>query len=193
MRDFLIKRKPVYKLIKQKPYCCVPACISMILDRRKIKHGLLEEIGYELGLIVPENKTHFFTKIRSGKKPIAGYGTRVDKNKYSINNYFSKHLIDLMETYYPIDKIENVQDFIIRNLGENKDIIACFNFKKLYGKGENFGHVSLIQNVNHNTVTLIDPEMNVPGKRKVKLQKLTKAIECHGKKKRGGLWVISRK
>ncbi len=187
-----MKMRLVYKLIKQKLYCCVPACISMVLDRRKIEHSLQEEIGYELGLIVPKKDAHFFTKIRSGKKPIAGYGTRVNKNKYSINNYFSKHSIDLVETYYPIDKIENVQNFIIRNLGEDKDIIACFNFRRLYGKGGNFGHVSLIQNISHNTVTLIDPETDAPEKRKIKLQKLIGAMKYH-KKKRGGLWIISKK
>ena len=83
-----IDQKPFYKLIKQKPYCCVPACISMILDRRKIKRGSQEEIGYELGLVVPKEKTHLFTKTRTGKKPVAGYGTQINKEKYSINNYF---------------------------------------------------------------------------------------------------------
>ena len=83
-----INQKPFYKLIKQKPYCCVPVCISMILDRRKIKHGSQEEIGYELGLVVLKEKTHLFTKVRIGKKPVAGYGTQINKEKYSINNYF---------------------------------------------------------------------------------------------------------
>ena len=186
----LINQKPFYKPIKQKPYCCVPACISMVLDRRKTKHSSQEEIGYELGLIIPKEKIHLFTKIKTGKKPIAGYGTQVNKKKYSINNYFFKNKIKLKETHYPIEKNKNTNKFIVENLRSGNDLIVCFNNKKLYG-GEDYGHVSLIQKINDNIITLIDPENNVPDKRKVKLQKLVDAMECHGKKKRGGFWIIS--
>jgi hypothetical protein len=185
-----ISQKPFYRPIKQKPYCCVPACVSMILDRRKIEHGSQEEIGYELGLIVPEEKTHLFTKIRTGKKPIAGYGTQVNKKEHSITNYFFKNKIKLKEAYYSSEKVKGIRNFIIENLKNGNDLIVCFNNKKLHG-GEDLGHVSLIQNINNNIVTLIDPENGVPNKRKVKLQKLVEAMKYHGKKKRGGFWVIS--
>lgn len=193
MSDFLnmpINQKLFYKSIKQKPYCCVPACISMILDRRKIKHGSQEEIGYELGLIVSKEKAHLFTEARTGKKPVAGYGTQVNKKKYSVNNYFSKNKIKLKEAYYPSEKIKDIKKFIVENIRNNNDLIVCFNNKKLYGE-EDFGHVSLIQNINNNSITLIDPENNVPNKRKVNLQKLVDAMKYHGRKNRGGFWIIS--
>lgn len=183
-------QKLLYKPIKQKPYCCVPACISMILDRRKIKHGSQEEIGYELGLIIPKEEAQFFTKIRIDKEPIAGHGTQVGKKKYSINNYFLKNKIELKETYYFSEKIKDKKSFIIENLKNNNDLIVCFNNKKLYGI-EDLGHVSLIQDINDDIITLVDPENGVPSKRKVKLQKLIDAIKCHGEKRRGGFWVIS--
>ena len=186
----LIDQKPSYKPIKQKPYCCVPVCISMILDRKKIKHGSQEEIGCELGLVVPKEKTHLFTKIRTGKKPIAGYGTQVNKRKYSINKYFLKNKIKLKEAYYFSEEVKNIKKFIVENLESGNDLIVCFNNKKLHS-GEDLGHVSLIQNINNNVITLIDPENNVPNRRKVKLQKLIEAMKYHGKKKRGGFWVIS--
>ena len=62
-----MNQKPPYKPIDQKQYCCVPTCVSMILNRRKIPHGTQDEIGYDLGLTVPKEKVHLYTKVRTGK------------------------------------------------------------------------------------------------------------------------------
>ncbi len=163
----------------------------MILERRGIKYGSQEEIGYGLGLTVPKKKAHLFLKVRTGKKPIAGYGTQVSKRKYSINHFFERNKINLKETYYPIDKIKNIKKFIIKNLAKHNDLMVCFNNKKLYRSGDH-GHVSLIQSINNKTVSLIDPEKDVPKKRKVKLSRLIESIKYHGVKKRGGFWLISK-
>lgn len=162
----------------------------MVLDRRKIKHGSQEEIGYELGLIVPKKDASSFARVRTGRMPVAGYGTQVGKKKYSINNYFLRHNIPLKEKYYPVESVNNARKFIIENLMCNNDILVCFNYKKLYGVG-NFGHVSIIQGINGDTITLIDSEKNVPDKRKISLHKLIEAMKLHGKKKRSGFWMIS--
>ena len=73
--------KKIYQPISQKPYCCVPASLSMILNRRGIRHENQEKIGYDLGLIVSSEKSHLFTKVRTGKKPLAGYGTQINKKQ----------------------------------------------------------------------------------------------------------------
>lgn len=183
-------QKPPYKPIVQLPYHCVPACISMVLDRRKLKHGSQEEIGYELGLVVPPPEKHLFKKVRIGKKPVAGYGTQVAKKQFSINNFFRKHKIDLQEKYYPVKSVSNVSKFIADNL-KNSDILVCFNNKLLFGSG-NYGHVSLIQGLRKDEVILIDPEQSVPKRRKVELLNLIRAMKVHAKKRRGGFWVISK-
>ncbi|VVB59594.1 Uncharacterised protein [uncultured archaeon] len=184
-----MEQNPSYKQIKQKPYCCVPACISMVLDRRGIRHGSQEEIGYELGLIVPKEDAHLFTKVRTGRKPIAGYGTQVQKKKYSINNYFQKNKIRLKETYYPVEDITDVEKFIIDNLKKGNDLLVCFDNKALYGDGD-FGHVSLIQGINNDIVMLVDPED--ARSKDVGLSKLTNAMKAHGRKRSGGFWIISQ-
>ncbi len=185
-----MNQKPLYKPLDQKPYCCVPACISMILDRKKISHRTQDEIGYELGLTVPKEKEHLYTKVRTGKKPSAGYGTQVGKKEYSINNFFGKNKIGLKETYFFIRDISNVREFIILNIKLNNDIIACFNNKKLHSKGD-WGHVSLIQGIKKDIVSLVDPGKDVSKIRKVKLDKLIEAMDYHGKEKSGGFWLIS--
>jgi len=185
-----MNQKPPYKPLDQKPYCCVPTCIVMVLDRRKIPHGSQDEIGYELGLTVPKEKAHLYTKVRTGKKPIAGWGTQVGKKQYSINHFFKNSNIRLKETYFFVKDISDVREFIISNIKSNNDIIVCFNNEKLYSKGD-WGHVSLIQGIEKNIVSLVDPGKDVPKIRKVKLDKLIEAMEYHGKEKSGGFWLIS--
>jgi hypothetical protein len=162
----------------------------MVLDRRKVKHGTQDEIGYELGLVVPKDIAGEFNKIRTGKKPIAGYGTQVSKKQYSINHFFQKYKINLRETYYPPEKITDYAKFITDNISKSNDLIVCFNNELLFGSGD-WGHVCVIQSINKNIVTLVDPGRSVPKKRKAELPNLISVIKKHGKKRRGGFWVIS--
>ncbi len=181
---------PSYKPVTQLPYHCVPACLMMILDRRNIKHGSQQEIGYELGLIVPAEEAHKFEKVRTGEKPIAGYGTQVAKKQFSINHFFKKSSIELKESYFPPEKIDDYAKFITNSIGESNDLIVCFNNKSLFGSGD-WGHTCVIQGLEGSVVTLIDPAIGEPKKRKVSLSDLISAIEKHGKSRRAGFWVIS--
>ena len=81
-----MEEKIKYKKITQKPYCCCGACLEMILNRHKITNKGQEDIAYELGLVVPEKDENLFKKARIEEKPIAGYGTQIQKEEYSINN-----------------------------------------------------------------------------------------------------------
>lgn len=179
-----------YILLTQQPYCCVPACLQMILLKRGLPLISQEDIGYDLGLTVPGEDKKLFRRVRAGKKPNAGWGTRVGKEIYSINHFFNKNRINLKEEYVFLTRKEEIKGFLKENLGVN-DIIVCFDYKTLYGIGENTGHVSIIESLKRNDLTLIDPLYKVPKYRKVSLKKLSKAIEKHGKDKRGGFWIIS--
>lgn len=155
-----------------------------------MSHGSQDEIGYELGLTVPKEQAHLYIKARTGKKPIAGWGTQVGKKHYSINHFFKKSNIGLKETYFFVKDISDVREFIISNIKKSNDNIVCFNNEKLHGKGD-WGHVSLIQGIEEDIVSLVDPGKDVPKIRKVKLNKLIDAMEYHGKEKSGGFWLIS--
>jgi len=190
INKIFMKINPKYKKIKQMPYCCVPACISMILDRHKIKHKSQEDIGYKLGLVIPEDKVRQFKKAKTGKMPLAGYGTQIGKNRYSINNYFKNCKILLKETYYGPKDLISIKQFIEDNLKIGNDIIVCFNNEALFGSG-NFGHVCLVQEINNNIITLVNPE-NSRDKDNVNLDNLIKAMIIHGKIRRGVFWLISK-
>lgn len=186
----IMNQNPPYNPINQKLYCCVPACISMILERRNISYWTQDEIWYELGLVVPGEKVHLYTKVRTGKKPISGYWTQVWKKQYSVNNFFKKNNIWLKETYFFIDDIPDIKDFIISNIQKNNDIIVCFNNEKLHWTWNRW-HVSLIQWLENDNIFLVDPGNDFPKIKKVSVNNLIKSIEYHWKEKRWGFWIIN--
>jgi ribosomal protein S24E len=71
----------------------------MVLLRRNIPLMSQEEIGYQLGLTVPKKMKKILPKARTGKKPIAGWGTQAQKPKHSINKFFERNNIKLKEVY----------------------------------------------------------------------------------------------
>ncbi|MCK5044877.1 hypothetical protein KAR26_04095 [Candidatus Parcubacteria bacterium] len=179
-----------YIPLVQQSHCCVPACIQMILLRRNIPLISQEDIGYNLGLIVSEKYKSLFQKVRTGKKPISGWGTQVGRSIYSINNFFKKHKIDLKENYFFLCEPEEIRKFLKENL--DKDIIVCYNYPKLYDKKvEVWGAVAIIENIKGDCITLIDPGYTLPKYRKVSLKKLSEAIKIHGEARRAGFWIIS--
>ena len=182
---------PKYNPITEKPYCCVPAILQMIQDRRGLKFTSQDEIGYQLGLIVPEEKAHLFSKVRTGRKPKAGWGTQTSKKKYSINNYFIKNNLPLKQTIDRIQEVKNVSEFIVQNLLNDNDIIICYNSQLIFGDGDT-EHVSLIQEINTETgeLTIIDPATGVPKKRKTKSSKLNQVLKAHKVSKSGGFWIV---
>lgn len=97
----------------EKEYCCVPAVLQMIHDRRGLKYASQDEIGYQLGLVVPKGKVHLYSKALTGRMPKSGWGTQTSKKQYSINNYFIKNNLPLKLTIHNIQKIEKAKDIQI--------------------------------------------------------------------------------
>lgn len=183
-----MKIDPPYDPITQKPYCCVPACLLMILERREIDHESQEEIGYKLGLTVPGEDKDKFDRVRTGEKPGAGWGTQIQKDEFSLKKYLAKNNISLELEYYPPDEVDDPKEFIRENLREGRDMLIFFHYKTLYGGVDN-GHVSLIQAINDGEVTLVDPGMDVSNFRRVDLSDLMEAMEVHAEHS-GGFWVF---
>ena len=184
---------PPYKHIKQLPYCCVPASLSMILDRRGIAHDSQEQIGWELGLVIPSEVVKQFTLARTAKiKPKAGWGTQVNKPKYSLNNYFIKKGIDLVEQNYFIGDIGDVPEFILGNIKNDIDMVVCFNHKQLRPDKDDTGHVAVIQEFRDAEVVLVDPRMDEE-QSIVEYKKLIHAMQYHGRKNGAGFWCIGER
>lgn len=166
-----------YNKIIQKPYCCVGACLEAILNRHNIENTGQEDIAYQLGLIVPEEDKNLFKRVRIGEKPNAGYGTQIQKEEYSINNYFVQNNIPLEEEYYFITDLEEANTFLFLN--NDNDILICMHCGTLYDKPyADWGHMVLFENIKSNEVTILE----VSPKRDYEsfpLDKLLESISIH--------------
>jgi len=183
-----------YLRIKQEPYCCVPACIQMILKRHGLPFASQEEIGIQLGLTVPKEKLHFFKNVKSEKEVDEEHGTKIQKEKYSLNSFFKTNNIPLIYEYCYFDDAEQAKAFLIEN--KSQDIIACFSYGTLWNTTHLGGHICLVEDIKDDTITLVDSEYtgvlgDVP-RRETTIQKLCDAIKYHGKKNAAGFWLIKR-
>lgn len=173
------KISPGYKIIDQKPYCCVPACIQMILYRRNLDVIEQEDIGIDLGLVVPKEEKYNFKNVPAGRIPKEGYGTRINIKKYSLNEFFKKRNLPLVSMYSAVNDIENVPEYIGQNISLGNDLLVCFR------SSNNSGHASLIEEIDDDIVTLVDPEPKI---KKVSSSNLIKSVKEHNQF--GGFWLI---
>jgi hypothetical protein len=185
------KISPAYTSIAQKPYCCVPTCVQMILDRRRLPFFEQEEIGIDLGLVIPPEEAHNFQNVQVGESPAAGWGTRINLKKYDLNKFFRKNNLQLTSTYFSLGDIENVPRYITTNLSEGNDILICFRYGVLYNEDVTAGHGSLIEEVNNSLITLVDPNPD-PERKIVHIDDLIESIKVHkkGNTNLGGFWLI---
>ena len=147
-----------YDTIKQLPFCCVPACVQMILKRRRLQSFSQEEIGYDLGLTVPIEYLNTFPHAQTGSRPSSGWGTRTQDYEYSLNQFFSKNSIGLKENYIYSEDPEEIKNIIQTTLENNDDVICCYDNAALLKNENKYGHVVLVDNLQDTSVYLIDPE-----------------------------------
>ena len=183
-----------YDPITEKPYCCVPAVLQMIQARRGLPLLSQDEIGWELGLIVPPEIKSAFTRVRTGSMPRAGYGTQTSKPEFSIERYFDrKHLPLSIAGVSPFSLKELISN-IETALSQDNDIVLCFNSRLLFGDGD-LEHVSLIEEFNKNSgqVKVVDPAIGAPKRRITGINEIFKTINNHNVSEIGGLWIISER
>jgi hypothetical protein len=183
-----------YNPISEKPYCCVPAVLQMIQARRSLPMKSQEEIGWELGLIVPSRVKQEFAKVRTGPEPRAGYGTQTSRPEFSIERYFDRNQLPLsIQRVFPSSCKEMITD-ITTAFVRDDDVILCFNSQLLLGDGD-MEHVSLIEEFDCDTsqLTIVDPVIGVPNRRNVPLVKAFETIQNHIASDIGGLWIVSER
>lgn len=179
-----------YNKITQKDYCCVGACLEMILRRHGVTRYDQEEIAYELGLIVPPHLASNFHHARTGEKPAAGYGTQIQEPQYSIDHFFKKFNLDFVQEHYFIDDTEEARRFLIAN--NEQDILIIAHCGTLYNKpASDWGHAVLLDHLANDQVVIQEnsPKRNLET---ITLPKLMSAIKIHGRAKGAGFYLIKR-
>lgn len=181
-----------YVPLTQDRFCCVPTCIQMIMLRHNIPLIPTELLGYHLGLIVPEKVAPLFWNARTGKEPLAGYGTQISKAEFNPNNVFPKLNIPLkMDDRWLIDKFSSLADFekYLCDVAEkDKDVVLLFDWGTLNDSELESGHLCVLDKVypESKKIRLIDPEYNTPKWKVFTMEKLYKAMLKHGAKKGAG-------
>lgn len=186
-----------YIPLTQQRWCCVPTCIQIVMYRHKIPLIPAELIGYHLGLIVPEEELQYFWNGRTGKMPVASWGTQISKPEFSPNVVFKKLKIPLKMELKLISGFKNLQTFkeYLREVeSRDKDVLVCFDYGTLYNTDYHGGHVCVLDRVylSKGEFRLIDTEYKSPKWRVVKVDKLYSAMKIHGDVKSGGFWELIR-
>jgi hypothetical protein len=181
-----------YDPITEKPYCCVPAVLQMIQARRGIRSMSQEDIGWQLGLIVPPELESKFVKVRTGPKPQAGYGTQTSKPEFSIERYFDRNHLPLSLARVSPPTRKDLIASIETALGQDNDVVLCFDSRRLFGDGD-IEHVALIEAFNKASgeVTVVDPAIGAPKRRSTTVAGIFETIRKHDVSAFGGLWIIS--
>jgi len=184
-----VKIVPPYRRRVELPYCCVPAVLQMVFERRRMRVPEQEDIGYELGLVVPEEIAHRFLRVRTGPQPPSGWGTQVGLEEFSIQRYFDRHRLSLRIVRYLATEIVDLGTFLADHLERGDNIVACFDRKHLLGRGDT-EHVALVQALHRGSVVLVDPAEDSLDLYRVELARLAEAL-CARTTGQLGLWVIS--
>ena len=116
----------------------------MIQARRGLPSMAQDEIGWELGLIVPPEMKSTFKKVRTGLKPRAGYGTQTSRPEFSIERYFRRNQLPLSFTSVSPVSGKQMISTLDSAFGQDGDIVLCFNSRRLFGEGD-IEHAALIE------------------------------------------------
>lgn len=180
------------------PYCCVPATLQWILYR----HGLdvldQETIGAELGLRLPLKGKEFFNSKKIHyvvNEPKEGYGTQIEKEKYSIKKFFNTYDIPLQisEMHQFTDSVP-LKEFLVRHLSKNNDIIIRYNNELLKREGQkSCGHFSVIAEFDDETNTAIIGDPELPHFKNATLDQIIFSISDQIDGIQRGLYLVTRK
>lgn len=185
--------KSRYVAFTQQPYCCVPASLQMVMHRRNIPLVEQEGIGYALGLTVPEEESHLFNKVHTGKKPLAGWGTQVYKPEFDINKALKKLGIPFQVRIHTIDYLESAEKLkkLLSDCQKaDGDALLCFENSVLWKRDHKNGHVVVFDRIEGEDVWVVDPSRSLPKHHRISVNRLYQAMLEHGSKKSAGAWEI---
>ncbi|MBU0466427.1 MAG: hypothetical protein KKF39_01985 [Nanoarchaeota archaeon] len=168
-------------------YFCVPANLKSLLKKEKHEIGLYE-IGNYLGVKVPKKfvKDYPRTEISEKNK----FEINIHKKEYLINSFFKKKKIPLKLNYFYITITKKVKSLLNKKF-KTTHVMICYDYPTLFNKQGHWGHVSLISKFNQKGIWLFEPK---DGKESFfDYDKISSSIKSHGKRKKGGFWVISKK
>ncbi len=176
----------------QQPYCCGPACLQMILYKNRLPLVPQEEIGAELGLVVPLDFKNLFYNVDAREEPVvsSGFGTRIQDPSYSLEKLIKK-LAWPFDLEIKLASRFTTQDELINEMRElvsvDADVLVCF-------QNENgTGHICVLDVIDIDSVRVMDPSSNYPKWRVISHTDIFDLVKAHGDDNYAGLWILKKK
>lgn len=174
-----VKTKYDYIPILSKDYLCVPYTLKIVINATMINDISIDQISSFFSINKPAN-THEMNQ----------YGAVIKNDE--LNKMFDKLNLPLKEEYIAINTIADYEfcDVVMENIKKGHHIMFGYSYGELYrdNKYADLGHVSIITEVDDETITILNPGPDNFGFSKFKYEDIYYAI----KRKKDGLWVIKR-
>lgn len=179
-----------YVPFTQQRYCCVPTCLQMVMYRLDIPLRSQDELGYALGLTVPEDEAHLFERVHIGPRPSSGWGTQIQNPKYEINKALHSLSLPLkVDVDTDVSSVKDLRAKLRAVQAADGDALVCFNMGKLWDNAPHTGHVTVFDRLDGDDVWLVDS--NSPKFRRVDIHRLYDAMHYHGPANMGGIWYVT--
>lgn len=180
-----------YRPIGQKPYCCVPTCIQMVLEKNGLPKLSQEAIGIELGLVVPPEYAEEFENVPVSETPVAssGFGTRIQDPDYSLEHLIEKEQWPFRLELKLASTIADEQaliDMLQAVEARDGDALIC------YQNDRSTGHVTVFNRMVNNKIDIIDPSPLHDKWRSLEIGDVYQRIRDHGDANVGGIWLLER-
>jgi len=155
-----------------------------------------ELIGIELGLRIPKKGKKIFKRVGIkflDKDPVGGFGTQIEKEKYSIQKFFDKYSIPLIISKLLFFETEHeLRNFLKDNLKSGNDVILRYN-NVIFKSGEKgHGHFSVISEYDDKTAEVVIGDPNPPFFKKASLKQILYSISNKLDGQRRGFYIICR-
>ena len=175
----------------QQPYCCGPACVQMILYKNGLPLLSQEEIGADLGLVVPSDQKDAFYKpdYRDTPAVASGFGTRIQEPEYGLDKLIEKHdwrfklSLELASSFSSQSGLINRLKNLVK---EDDDTLICFQ------NDHGTGHICVVDIVDEAIVRVMDPSQHYPKWRRMSHNEIFDRVTAHGDANFGGLWILTK-
>ncbi len=191
----IIRIKPPYKHIVQKPSFCGPCCVQMILFRQGMWVDQ-EKMASELDAGISRERKNIYMlkyKIVKDKKSVRLGVSLKDMGK-RLNTLFRKHKLKLRSEIFHASQITNPKEFIADNMRSGNDMIIDFWLRqKSPEKG--VGHYVLISEIDtkNNKITVCDPDYDSKAFWKIDIDEMMRLMDKSWDGNERGMVVIKRK
>lgn len=187
----ILKVRPPYAHLVQKPALCGPTCVQIVLLRRG-KWVDQEQLAFEMGTRIYKEQKHLYSRpfriVRKGS-PQYGLPFGVFRHNQKLKRVLRRY--GLRNKAYTPSEIDDVSRFFKDTLGKGLDVLACFRFDPIDRR--RFGHYALVTAFDTDTerVTLCDPYFKNKAMWNVPLNKLLAGMGSQWSGKERGFVVIS--